>query len=170
MAKRKKKTRRPIEFVRPTGERETYSEFRSAGPAVKVIEPIETLHSTGKLTARQFKGLARYADVASAAQRSEIKCNIDFSIPGNGEGLPHFGVRMRSELEWLENSLGPLKAIAFAVCVDLKSVSQWAMEQTGAKQRWRGPVTWFEPRRRALNEAMEDIQSAGDRLANAIGA
>ena len=85
MAKRKRKPNKrgssPIErFLRPTEAREAQNDFRSAGPAVRVIPPIETLYEAGKLTAAQFNGLARFADVAHAAERSEVKSNIDFSV------------------------------------------------------------------------------------------
>jgi hypothetical protein len=162
-------------FVRPTERREAANDFRSAGVAVKVIPPIETLHTSGKLSDRQFKGLARYADVANAAERSLIKSNIDFSVYATGEGLPHFGVRMNIELGYLNRALGSLENIAHAICVQEMSVSQWAMVTGGSVMRerpgvGREVVRWFEPRRKAHDIAMLEIRIAGERLAAAIAA
>jgi hypothetical protein len=162
--------------LKATIERETFNDFRSAGPAVKVIPPIETLYSTGKINERQFQGLARYADIANAAERSEIKSNIDFSVYGTGEGLPHFGVRMRIELGLLMKALEHqnLKDIAHAICVREISVSQWAMERSGSVMRERLAqggkiVRWYEPRKMAHRIALYELQEAADRLAKEIG-
>lgn len=181
MAKAKKKSKKAnatVErFIRPTEQREAANDFRSAGAAVKVIPPIETLYASGKISERQFKGLARYADIANAAERSAIKSNIDFTIYGTGEGLPHFGVRMNIELGRLERELSGhgLLAIARAVCVDERSVSQWAMERGGSVMRekpgvGRRIIRWFEPKRKQLDLAMLEIKYAGNLLAAAIGA
>lgn len=165
--------------LKATLERETFNDFRSAGPAVKVIPPIETLYSTGKINERQFQGLARYADIAHAAERSEIKSNIDFSVYGTGEGLPHFGVRMNIELGRLERDLAGhnLLHITRAICVREISASQWAMEQNGPVMRERKAkgddlkmIRWYEPRRKDLDIALLEIRYAGNLLAAAIGA
>jgi hypothetical protein len=174
--KRNNKAQSAIDrVVRPTEQREAANDFRSAGMAVKVIPPIETLYSAGKISERQFKGLARYADVANAAERSHIKSNIDFSVYGSGEGLPHFGVRMNIELGYLNRALGSLQDIAEAVCVREVSVSQWAMERGGSVMRerpgiGRAFIRWFEPKRKHHEIAMLEIRMAGERLAAAIAA
>lgn len=168
-------------FVRPTEQREAHNDFRSAGVAVKVIPPIETLYTTGKLNARQFNALARYADVANAAERSEIKSNIDFSIYGSGEGMPHFGVRMNLELGRYDRELGKyrLQPIVHAVCVREISVSQWAMELEGSVMRERKGrevkpgiwqmIRWFEPKRKAHEIAMLELVYAANVLAGEMG-
>ena len=182
MAKRKRKPNKratsPIErFLRPTEAREAQNDFRSAGPAVRVVPPIETLYEAGKLTAAQFNGLARFADVAHAAERSEVKSNIDFSVYGSGEGLPHFGVRKNIELGELNLAMKQpdIRATAYAICVREISISRWAMERSGSVMREREKsggkiVRWYEPRKIAARIALLELQTAGDRLAKAIGA
>lgn len=161
-------------FMRPTEYREAQNDFQSALAAVKVIPPIDTLYRAKKLTERQYKGLARYADVANASERSEIRSNIDFSVRGDGEGLPHFGVRMTLELDRMDRALKHLREIAHAVCVKEQSVSQYAMDKGGSVMRERQTtgrkfVRWYEPKRMQLMIAMIEIQSAGDVLAKELG-
>lgn len=161
-------------FLRPTEAREVKNTFRSAGAAVKVIPPIETLYEAGKLNERQFSALARYADVATAAERSEIKSSIDFSVYGTGDGLPHFGVRMNIELGRLDRALGSLRDIARAVCVMEQTISEWAINRGGSvmrerKLRGQKVQRWYEPRRSVLEQSLLEIRAAGTRIADAIG-
>lgn len=173
------------EFEEPTPEQLLTGEFRQGGNlataandrggmAYRRIPVIVTLAETGKLSKRQFDGLSRYRDVAVAADRSELRSCIDFSVRGGGEGLPHFGVRLNIELGRLERDLGALFHIARAVAVDDMTLSQWAIKQAGSIMRSRALgakiVTWFEPRRAAAKIALADIRMAGERLAAAIGA
>ncbi len=145
-----------------------------AGLAYRRVPVIKTLLATGKLSQRQYDGLHRYADIANLADRSELRSCIDFSIKGNGDGLPHFGVRMNIELGRLERALGALQPLAHAVAVRELSLSQWAIQRAGSVMRSRDlgrkTVTWFEPPRKALDAAMLDIRMAGERLASEIGA
>lgn len=162
-------------FLRPTPEREAHNDTQSAGAAVKIVAPITTLLKAGKINQRQFDGLERYAAVANAAERSLVKSNIDFSVYGTSEGLPHFGVRMNIELGKLELELHKYRLVPFvrAICVDELSVSQWAMQQGGSVMRCREEgrkvVRWYEPRRKFLDAAMLDLKYAGNVLAGAIG-
>lgn len=162
-------------FVRPTEAREAHNDFRSAGPAVRAIPPIETLYEAGKLSAKQFEALARYSDIAHAANRSEVKSNIDFSIYGSGEGLPHFGVRMNLELATLDKALehDNLRQTARAICVREISLSRWAMERSGSVMRERRAkgqkiIRWYEPKRIALMIAKVELEAAADKLAKAM--
>lgn len=154
--------------VKPTAERTNHNLFQSAGMANKVVPPIDTLLTKGTINQRQADALRRYGDVATAAERSEIKCNIDFSVYETGEGLPHFGVRMNIELGYLERELGSLRDIAHAVCVMEKPLTTWAMEQGGSIARDRSGVVYFEPTKHAMKIATVDIRTAGDRLASAL--
>lgn len=144
--------------------------------AYRRIPVIDTLSQTGKLTPRQFNGLARYRDVAIAEERSPMRDSLDKALHGRSQGLgiPASALRTAIELGRLERELGALRDIARAVAVDDTTPSQWAMQQSGSVERSRanGPkvVTWFEPRRAALKLAMLEVRFAGDRLAAAIGA
>ena len=167
MGKRKRK-KPVVHYERPTTERESHSEFRSAGPAVKAIPPIETLCAKGDITVLQFFALQRYADVANAAERSEIKSGLDFSPRSNGNGLPFATLRSNGELEWFNRQLGPVKLTAQAICVRGLTASQYAMERSGAVERCRGNVCWFVPRHAALQKVLHEIRQAGELLVEAL--
>lgn len=171
MGKRKRRRQTKAEeprFVRPTDEQMAHNRFTSAGAAVRRVDPIETLKRAEKITQRQFDALGRYADIANKAERSPVKSGIDFSVSDGGEGLPHFGVRMNRELDWMNAILGALQPIAHAICVKGLTPSGYAMRETRAVERIRNGVFVYEPPRRALEDAMRDIAAAGDRLADAL--
>lgn len=162
-------------FVRPTEAREAHNDFRSMGPAVRAIPPIETLYEDGKLSAKQFEALGRYSDIAHAAERSEVKSNIDFTIYGSGEGMPHFGVRKNLELAALNKALehDNLRQTVKAICVREISLSRWAMERSGSVMRERLSkgekiVRWYEPKRIALMIARAELQAGADKLVRAL--
>ena len=184
----RKAKRKPVETFgehAPTPEQRAKGEFvqggnlatsanERAGLAYRRMPVIKTLLTTGKINQRQFDGLNRYADIAGLAERSELRSCIDFSPKGNGDGLPHFGVRMNIELGRLERALGALQPIAHAVAINQLTLAQWAMQQAGSvalnKSMGAKVITWFVPRRKAADIALVDIRFAGDRLAAEIGA
>lgn len=178
MAKGRKTRKRAVNpYMEPTPEQFDGGTFERAGLAYRRVPVIDTLSQTGKLTARQHQGLARYRDIAIADERSPIRDSLDKAMQGRGggDGMPPAQLRNAIELGRLERELGSLYDIARAVAVDDVTPSQWAMRQSGSVARMReGPlrkvVTWFEPRRKALEIAMMEIQMAGERLAGAIGA
>ncbi len=173
------------EFHEPTPEQFAQGHFEQggnlatsaterAGLAYRRVPVIATLLTTGKLTQRQYDGLHRYAHIANLADRSELRSCIDFSPKGNGDGLPHFGVRMNIELGRLERALGVLQPLAHAVAVRDVTLAQWAMQRAGSVMRDKSIgariITWFEPRRSAAKIAMAEIRMAGEWLAAEIGA
>lgn len=191
MAKKAKRKRTVITYAEPTPERMGHGTFAQggncatgqderSGVAYRLIPVIDTMAQTGKLTQRQHIGLARYRDVAIAEERSLTKDSTQALLQtGSGEPLglpPGFAGMLVGKYGWerstafLERELGMLCHIARAIAVEDVTVSRWAMEKGGAIERRRGNVVWFEPRRKALNEAMMEIQIAGERLAAAIGA
>ncbi len=138
-----------------------------AGLAYRRKPVIDVLRDEHKLTQRQHDGLARYRVVALAAERSELKSCIDFSVRGNGEDRRHFGLRMNIELGKLETDLRGLLHIARAVAVEDETLSGWAVRQCGGKESVRGVI---EPTPPAFNRAWLDLRMAGEWLAAAIGA
>lgn len=189
MAKKAKRKRTVITYAEPTPERMGHGTFAQggncatgqderSGVAYRLIPVIDTMAQTGKLTQRQHYGLARYR--ALADDRSLTKDSTQALLQtGSGGPLglpPGFAGMLVGKYGWLsataflERELGMLYHIAWAIAVDDITVSRWAMDKGGAIERRRGNVVWFEPRRKALNEAMMEIQIAGERLAAAIGA
>ena len=139
-----------------------------AGLAYRRKPVIDVLRDEHKLTQRQYDGLARYRAIALVSERSPLKSCIDFSVRGNGERL--FNLRMNLELGKLETALLGLVHIARAVAVGDVTLSQWAVDQSGGKERLRGAVVAIEPSSRAFKDAWLDIRMAGEWLAAAIGA
>lgn len=165
------------EVVKPTAELLATGKFERALMAHRRVPVIVTLADTGRLSERQFKGLARYRDVAIADDRSLIKDSVGKMMEGTGGeglGLPPSAIRTAIELGYLERELGSLRAIARAIAVDDITLSAWAMQQGGSVMRERMErkkvITWFEPRKRAAKIALVDIRMAGERLAAAINA
>lgn len=170
MAKRKAKRKPATDYAEPTPEQLATGAFHRELVTYRRTPVIETLFAEHKLTQRQYDGLSRYRTVAVNADRSELRSCIDFSVRGNGEGLPHFGVRMNIELGRLERSLGALLHIARAVAVGDETLSAWAVRQAGGKERERGGVVSIEPSAKAFKIAWMDIRMAGEWLAAEIGA
>jgi hypothetical protein len=174
MAKQRRKRKPVTEYAEPTPEQLASGVFHRELVTYRRTPVIRTLLTSGKLTQRQFDGLNRYADIANLAERSELRSCIDFSIKGNGDGLPHFGVRMNIELGRLERALGALQPIAHAIAVRDVTLAQWAIQQAGSVMRDKSIgariITWFEPRRKASKDALVEIRYAGEWLAAEIGA
>lgn len=183
MAKPKRKKPASVEYAEPnapTPEQRAKGSFTQggnlatatnerAGLAYRRKPVIDTLHAEHKLTQRQYDGLTRFRVVALAAERSELKSCIDFSVRGNGEDRRHFGVRMNIELGRLEADLHGLLHIARAVAVEDETLSAWAVRQSGGKERLRGAVAAIEPSSRAFDRAWLDLRMAGEWLAASIG-
>lgn len=183
MAKRKQKQKPRIEGYTPTPEQiEAFEQTWQLADgqralAYRRVPVIVTLANAGKLSKRQFDGLARYRDVAVADDRSPLPDSVGRLGEVRGGSidlLPPAALRTAQELGYLERELGSLRAIARAIAVDDVTPSQWAMTLSGSVMRertlGRKVITWFEPRRKALNMAMLEIRMAGERLAAAIGA
>lgn len=168
---RKAKRKSPAtDYAEPTPEQLATGAFHRELVTYRRTPVIDTLFAEHKLTQRQYDGLTRYRTIAVAADRSELRSCIDFSVRGNGEGLPHFGVGMNIELGRLERALGALCHIARAVAVDDETLSAWAVRHSGGTERNRDGVVTIEPSIDAFKIAWMDIRMSGERLAAAIGA
>lgn len=165
-AKRKKKPE-PITIIGPTPEQADKGTFQRLTMAYRRIPVIDTMSQQGKLTARQFNGLARYRDVAIAEERSLIEDSVGKMMRGalgGGEvGKSPNMIRTAAEMQRLEAALGNLRDIARAVAVDDVSVTQWAATKGGT-------TVDGKPKRKWLETGMMEIQDAGNRLAEVIGA
>lgn len=179
MAKARKKKQAVVSGIMgPTDEQFGRAGYERASLAYRRIAVIRTLHTTGKLSDRQYDGLSRYRDIGIKCERSDImdSCQRLLHIAGGmSDGPAPSTLRALTELGWLERELGSLSDIARAIAIDDVTVSEWAMRHGGSVMREReGParkiIRWFEPRRKLLASAMLDIRMAGERLAAAIGA
>lgn len=175
--RRKKQARAVVDLAAPTPEQFERGAYERATLAYRRVPVIETLRTTGKLNQRQFDGLARYRDIGIKCERSEImdSCQRLLHVAGNdGDGPSHSSVRALIELGWLERELRALRDIARAIAIEDMTVSAWAMKIGGSVMRERtvhgATIRTYEPRRKFMDSAMIEIRSAGDWLADAIGA
>ncbi|MGL5734467.1 MAG: hypothetical protein ACRCYS_06335 [Beijerinckiaceae bacterium] len=166
MAKAKRKARTPIVIAEPTPEQQTQGAFHRVGMSYRRIPVIATMAQTGKLTPRQYLGLARYRDVAIAEERSLIEDSVGKMMRGalgGGEaGKTPSMIRTAAELNRLEEHLGSDKELARAVAVDDTTVSQWAAAKGGTQPNGEPNRTWQQ-------DGMKRIKIAGDVLAIASG-
>ncbi len=166
MAKRKPPKPKPIVIADPTPEQQAQGTFHRVGMAYRRIPVIDTMAQCKKLTPRQFNGLARYRDVAIAEERSLIEDSVGKmmrgALGGGDVGLASNMIRTAIEMQRLEAALGNLRDIARAVAVDDTTVSQWAATKGGTSPSGAPKRAWLET-------SMGEIQTAGDRLAAAIG-
>ena len=167
MAKAKRKKPEPIVIAEPTPEQQGHNAFQRVGMAFRKIPVIDTMAQCKKLTARQFNGLARYRDVAIAKERSLIEDSVGKmmrgALGGGDVGLSPGMIRTAAEMERLEAALGSLRDIARAVAVDDMTVSRWAGLRGGT-------LPCGSPKRMWLETSMIEIQAAGNKLADVIGA
>lgn len=150
-----------------TPERAQHNEFQSVGMARTVIPPILSLLKRGDLTESEYIALHYYGQQATLAQAPSTRDSCDFSVRG-GEGFgPSLAIQSaKRETSRLDGLLGPLKGIAFAVCVEDKSLTQWAIEQNGARERVKdGKVVEMVPRgKRVIDFARWDLKFAAHRM------
>jgi len=155
--RRKAKPTRIIDpFVRPTPERLAHNDTQSAGPAVRVIPPIQTLHAAGKLTTREYDALAHYRTQANQAEDDVAQSSALDPEKAMGGGGGGFGSRIPAsvmcctpailETARIERDLGSLRAIARFIAADDKTLSQWCIEQHGGEENMRGNKTRIEPK------------------------
>lgn len=169
MARKRATKRKPetVAVIEPTPEQQAKGVFVRLGMGYRRIPVIDTMAQTGKLSRRQFDGLARYRDVAIAEERSFIEDSVGKMMRGacgGGDGIPSpASIRTAIEMGRLERELGALRDIARAVAVEDVTVSQWAATKGGT-------TTDGQPKRDWLKSSMMEIQMAGERLAAAIGA
>jgi hypothetical protein len=151
-----------------TPERAQRSEFQSAGMARKLVPPILTLRAKGHITQSEFEALDWYATQATLAQDKSTKDSCDFSVGGATErGEPPLTVQSaKKEKTRLDRLLGDLRGIAFAVCVEDMSLTEWACFKHGSRERYRnGKFVELVPRAKdAVFFARWELKFAANRM------
>ena len=165
MGKAKKKPRAQVLYAEPTPEQYGKGHFARLTLAYRRIPVIDTMAQTGKITPRQHYGLSRYREIAGQEDRSPMRDSLDKALHGrsNGQGIPLSAMRATHELDRLDHALGTFRAIARAIAVDDHTVSHWAATQGGT-------TATGAPKRSWLETCMAEIQTAANKLADAIGA
>jgi hypothetical protein len=151
-----------------TPERAQWGVFRSAGMARKLVPPILTLRAKGDLTQAEFEALDYYREQATLAQDKSTKDSCDFSVGGGtGRGEPPLTVQSaKGEKTRLDRHLGALQPLVYAICVKDMSLTQWACEKHGSRERYRnGRFIELVPRAaNAVMYARRELKVAAARL------
>ena len=150
---------------RPTAEQIEKNGFYSAKMSYRKIPVIDTMLKRGQLTTLEHTALGYYREQATAADKSPIKSNIDFSVKAGGSG-PMLAMSPQSiETGRIERSLGALQPIARAIAVDDVSISQWCTEKSGGREKLVGKAVVIVPRRaESVSEALEELKDAARRI------
>ena len=145
----------------PTPEQQSKADYRNAGAAKRRTSVIDTLFKTKRITALERTALNYYADQAAAADRSPVKSNIDFSISSGG-GMPiGHETPAQTETKRLERAMGFASRTARAICVDGYSLTQWAINVYGGRQKGKRIV----PKRdEHIGRMLEELKAAARRI------
>lgn len=178
MAAKRRAKRKPVavEAVAPTPEAMKRAEFERAGLAYRRRPSIDLLKERGTITVRQWLALGRYSDLFDQTERSPTRDSCDVGVGGGStDGPTASKLRALDARYYLERELGSLYPIAEAVAGRGMSLSEWAIEQSGAKERrvYEGGKivqVYYVAKSHALKLATIDIKFAGDRIAAALKA
>ena len=147
---RKKQPRKtnPVDrILGPTEARLAHNDARRAGMAYRMIPMIETLLTTGQINQREFDALSYYRDQASRAEddmAQEGTLSLSRVMGGSGSTgqgkIPAILMATPAILETarIERDLGSARELVRRVCVDDWSLSKWAVEQSGGRERYDG--------------------------------
>ena len=163
-----------VDLVAPTDEQMAQGIFVRAKLAYRRLPVIDVMYNAGHLTERQYAALCHYRNMAIAQDFSPARCTLDRTPRGGGGGMPPYILRAILEVSRIDKTIGPLCDIVRAVAVQEQTVSQWAMAKYGSVMRQRESksgkmVTWFEPRSAAHKNAMDDLRTAGNKIADTVG-
>lgn len=138
--KHERKKRAPVQKATVNPFRAQHGETQSAGMAVRVVPMIDTLKRKGDINQSEWEALDRYRTIGLTAERSLIKDSCDFSLgSGTGHGEPSLAVQSaKRELAHLDAILGQLAGIVKSICIEDNSLTQWACEQHGSREKTKG--------------------------------
>lgn len=146
--RKKQKTASPVDrILGPTEARLAHNDAERMGLAYRMVPMIETLLRTKQITQREFDSLNYYRDQASRAEddMAQEGTLAPSRIMGGSGGasagkIPATMLATPALLETarIERDLGSLRELARKVCVDDWSLSRWAVEQTGGRERYDG--------------------------------
>lgn len=145
---RKPKAVNPVDLiVGPTEARLAHNDARRAGMAWRITPMIETLLLTGQINRREYEALSYYRDQASRAeddmaQESALSPSRVMGGSGGpfGSKIPAIMISTPAILETarIERGLGSLRELTWRVCVYDWSLTRWAIETSGGRERYDG--------------------------------
>lgn len=168
-------------FDQPTPEAYQFGDFERAGAAYRRRPVIDALMERGVISARQYAAMGRYRDLFDLQDQSAVRDSCDKLVDPLRGGCGSAEARMDALIDggwglaYLECELGSLVHIARAVIGRDTTLSQWAIEQGGAKERrvfvsGKLVATYWEAKTLPLKNATMDIRMVGERLDAALSA
>jgi hypothetical protein len=150
-----------VEALRAKGER--------MAKVRRLVPPIDTLLTNGKLTEDEHRALTYYRDQADMANRSPLKDSLNKTVGGGeGQGLSAAIVSAMIATARIEREMGQLADIARAVAVDDLSIAQWCIRKYGGRERYdgNGRFVCFVPVREVQNVklALLELRLAAHRI------
>lgn len=143
---RKPKTVNPVDcIVGPTDARLAHNDARRIGMAWRITPVIETLLLTRQISQREFEALSYYRDQASRAEDDMAQeSTLSPSRVMGGSGGPSGGkipaILMATpailKTARIERDLGSLRELTWRVCVCDWSLTRWAVETSGGRERY----------------------------------
>ncbi len=161
--------------IEPTPEQQAKGNFASAGMAYKRTAVIDELLEQEKIAGKHYAALSYYRQQAHRAQDdaathspSSPERMMASGTGGAVTGTIPKGMLFTSaqnEVHRIERDLGALLEIARAVAVDDMTLTQWAIAESGGRERLQGRMVVIVPRRRnAVKIALLELQFAAGRI------
>ena len=149
-----------VEALRDKGER--------MAKVRRLVPPIDTLHSVGKITDDEHRSLTFYRDQVDTANKSPIKDSLNKSVGTDGQGLSAAVVSAMLATSRIERDMGQLSDIARAVAVDDMTIAQWCRHKHGERERYdgKGRFVCMVPRREVevTRMAIMELRMAAHRI------
>lgn len=161
--------------IEPTPEQQAKGSFTSAGMAYKRTPVIDELLGSGQIASKHHAALWYYRQQAHRAQDdaathspSSPERMMATGTGGAVTGTIPKGMLFtpaQNEVHRIERDLGALLEIARAVAVDDMTLTQWAIAESGGRERLQGRTVVIVPRRRnAVKIALLELQFAAGRI------
>ena len=149
----------------PTAERAAMAGTEAAGRATRIKSVIGTLYKQNRLTGLEWAALRIYEDNASAADRSPIKSNLDRTISSGNGPVIGYETFEETETKRLEAAMGFASRTARAICIDNYTLTQWAINVFGGKEKLvKGKTVIVPIKERHVDDVLKELKLAAGRI------
>jgi len=164
-----------IRAVEPTPEQIDRNDWHPAGMAYRKIAVIDQLLNDGKITAKHHSALWYYRQQAHQAQddAAEHSPSSPERMMSSGTGGAVTGAipkglldtSAQQEVYRIEADLGGLVHVTRSIVVDDKTLTQYAIESSGGREKLQGRGVVIVPRSaKAVQFALLDLKFAAGRI------
>jgi|GEM_PF-3361365 len=151
--------------VEPTPERAAMAGIEPAGRATQIKSVIGTLYKQKRLTGLEWAALRIYEDNATAADRSPIKSNLDRTISSGNGPVIGYETFEETETKRLEAAMGFASRTARAICIDNYTLTQWAINVFGGKEKLvKGKTVIVPIKERHVDDVLKELKLAAGRI------